>query len=437
MSVVLGVLLWAGIIILVNAIMRFLLVPVAILFEVLDRRERARTAGEARFMPSVSVVVPAFNEEKVLEACVDSIVAAEHGELEVLIVDDGSSDDTYPIAIQLAARYPEVRAYSQRNRGKGAAINFARTIVRGDIVVLVDADGRFGASTLVELVRPFRDARVGAVCGDDRPINLDRVQTRFLALIGHIGTGLMRRAYSLLRILPIVSGNSGAFRRSVLEQVDWLPEGTLAEDLDLTWRVHAARHHVRFAPRAIVHAESPSTIWGLWKQRVRWARGFLQTCVAQWRMLGNPRHGLFGLSLVPLLLSSVALPVVMMASLVLLVVAVAGGVSSAGFADAWTFVLWLGIPLSLVLALVACAIDRSLRDLRHAWTLPLWPCYSLLMSLAMLRAILLQATGTPPTWNKLDRTAVVSEGVLDAPDDVSSRRPAASASASRRGASQA
>ncbi|MFV3577863.1 glycosyltransferase, partial [Mycobacterium tuberculosis] len=98
----------------------------------------------------------------------------------------------------LSERHARVHAVRQENAGKGAALNRGIALARGEVVLLVDADGVFRPDTITRLLRGFRDARVGAVCGNDRPVNLDRVLTRFLALVSHVGTGLMRRALDVL-----------------------------------------------------------------------------------------------------------------------------------------------------------------------------------------------------------------------------------------------
>ncbi|MEZ5090045.1 MAG: glycosyltransferase family 2 protein [Micropruina sp.] len=233
----------------------------------------------------MSVIVPAYNEGVVLENACSVVAASDYPDVEVICVDDGSSDNTYDLMRQLAAELPGVTAMRQQNAGKGAALNRGIKASRGEVLLLVDADGVFARDTITEMVRGFDDDLIGAVCGDDRPVNLDRVQTRFLALIGHVGTGLMRRALHMLGALPVVSGNSGAFRRDVLDATGLLREDTIGEDLELTWRIYRAGYRVAFRPTALVYAESPSTFRGLWKQRVRWSRGLLPVDQAA------PRHG--------------------------------------------------------------------------------------------------------------------------------------------------
>ncbi len=401
-----------GVMVLVVGAIRLLQVPFALAYAAKYRPLPADAPHEQGSIfaapPSVSVIVPAYNEGVVLENCLRSIARSRYPDLEVICVDDGSSDNTFALAQKLAEELPVLTAIRQENAGKGAALNQGIQASRGEVLVLVDADGVFRADTITEMIRGFDDEKIGAVCGDDRPANLDRVQTRFLAMISHVGTGLMRRALHMLRSLPVVSGNTGAFRRDVLERTGLLREDTVGEDLELTWRIYRAGYRVAFRPSALVYAESPSTAKGLWKQRVRWSRGLLQSVRLHRDMIGNPRYGPFGIYLAINFASQVLVPVVQVVSIVLLVVLALLGTPGSLPATMWQWVLFVGLPISMALLVLAVVLDRALSDLRFAWTLPLWPVYSGAMSLVMLQAIILELRGAENRWNKLERTGVVS-----------------------------
>lgn len=415
-SVLTAVVVVVGATLLVSGVIRLLMVPFALVYEGRWRRRRddAFPAGTIFDSPPlVSVVVPAYNEAVVIDNCVRSIVRSRYPRYEVLCVDDGSSDDTFDRMRRLADELPGVSAMTQDNAGKGAALNTGITHARGSVLLLVDADGVFGPDTITQMLRSFRSDRVGAVCGNDRPVNLDRVQTRFQALIGHLGTGLMRRALDEMHCLPVVSGNIGAFRRDVLERTGLLRVDTIGEDLELTWRVYRAGYRIAFAPRALVHAESPSTLHGLWKQRVRWARGLVQATRLHWRMIGSLRFGTFGPFLAFNTLTQVVGPFLQVLAVVALAVLAGTGDLSAVPLTFWAWVLFLGLPTTLALLVLSLVLDRALRDVRFGWTLPLWPLYSTAMTAVMLRAVWLEARGAENRWNKLDRTGTISIAMDD------------------------
>jgi cellulose synthase/poly-beta-1,6-N-acetylglucosamine synthase-like glycosyltransferase len=121
-----------------------------------------------------------------------------------------------------------------------------------EILFFVDADGIFTHNTIREMLNAFTSEKIGAVCGNDAPINLDRIQTHLACIQTHVGTGFVRRALAVINCLPIVSGNIGAFRRSVIEKTGPFLEGFIGEDLELTWRIHKAGYQVNFAPWAVV-----------------------------------------------------------------------------------------------------------------------------------------------------------------------------------------
>ncbi len=167
-----------------------------------------------------------------------------------------------------------------------------------------------------------------------------------------------------------------------------------------------------FAPRALVYAESPSTVRALWRQRVRWARGLLQTMGVHKGMIGNLRHGQFGAYLLFNTITMVVLPVFQIFVLLDLVFLVALGRSPFG-ADVWAILGWVGLVVTLLLTVFALAMNRAWKDLRHVWALPLVPLYSVFTSLTMVAALVQELRGKEARWNKLTRTGVVS---VTAPD---------------------
>ena len=376
--------------------------PAAILFELRRKREAVFTDAE----PTVSIIVPAYNEGPVLTNCVDSLLADDYPRKEIILVDDGSTDET----LEIMARYadePSVVIVPKENGGKASALNAGIARSQGEILFFVDADGVFTPRTIREMLSGFDRASVGGVCGNDEPVNLDKALPRMSALLTHVGTGFCRRGLALMNCLPIVSGNLGAFRRYVIERAGGFREDCIGEDLELTWRVQRMGFQINFRPRATVYAEVPSTIRGLWKQRVRWARGFLQTARLHSDMIGRPRYGAFGLFLTFNVGAMLVVPILQLATLVLLPVLAATGHSPVG-SSALSWLGWLGLLAGLVAAVFALVLDRAWRDLRFLYLIPVWPLYSLAMSAVMVWAIVLELRGTKAEWNKLHRTGVVS-----------------------------
>jgi poly-beta-1,6-N-acetyl-D-glucosamine synthase len=377
--------------------------------------------------PLVSIIVPAYNEGKVIGHCIESILASDYQNFEIILVDDGSKDDTFEV-MQRYKNVTGVQVCTKPNGGKATALNEGYRRSKGEILLFVDADGIFTPGTIDEMLKAFTSLKVGAVCGNDAPVNLDRLLTQLMCLQTHVGTGFVRRALAELNCLPIVSGNSGAFRRSVLEQVGivqstplytdlmqaWetnrtgpFRDGFIGEDLELTWRVHRAGYQVKFAPKAFVMAEVPSTIKGLWKQRVRWARGLLQTIRLHRDMFFNLRYGTLGLYLPINFFNMIVVPFLQLLVFILLIILLAAGYRPIALNLAG-IVLWLGLGAALLSTLFAVALDWSWKDLRFIYVIPLWVPYALMMDLVMVWAIVLEIFKKESQWNKLERTGVVS-----------------------------
>ena len=279
----------------------------------------------------------------------------------------------------------------------------------------MDADGIFTHSTIREMLNAFTSEKIGAVCGNDYPLNFDTAQTKLYCLQTHVGTGFVRRALAEINCLPIVSGNCGAFRRKVLswpflrlgKEGEPYIKGFIGEDLELTWRVHRAGYRVAFAPRAIVRAEVPSTVKALWKQRVRWARGLLQTVKIHREMFFNFKYGMLGMYLPINFFNMVINPILQLLIVLLVIILAAAGFSPIQL-NILTIILWVGLGGALFTFLFSIALDRAWKDLRFLYVIPLWVPYSLLMDIVDIWAIILEVRGAESKWNKFERTGVIS-----------------------------
>ncbi len=364
--------------------------------------------------PLVSIIVPAYNEEKVIANCVESIINCGYENMEIKLVDDGSTDRTLEIMRNYEDQ-PNVQVISQVNNGKAAALNRGFQQSDGEILFFVDADGMFTPSTIPEMLKAFTSEKVGAVCGNDHPRNLNNPLTKLYCLQTHVGTGFVRRALAEINCLPIVSGNCGAFRRSALswpflrlgKKAEPYLKGFVGEDLELTWRIHKAGFRVNFAPRAIILTEVPSTVSMLWKQRVRWARGLLQTVVLHKEMFFNFKYGSLGLYLPINFYSMVINPILQLLIILLMLIFIIAGYSPIPL-DILSLLLWLGVGGSIFTVFFAIALNRDWEDLKYIYVVPLWVPYSMLMNIVAIWSIVLEVQGKEAKWNKFDRTGIIS-----------------------------
>ncbi len=261
-------------------------------------RERRRRF-DASHAPDVSVLIAAYNEQPVIARTIAGVLGGARPPIEVIVVDDGSTDGT---AAEVQARFgaePRVRLLRQPNAGKAAALNRAIAEARGDVLVCLDADTVFAPDTIEKLVRPFADPRVGAVAGNVKVGNRINVWTRWQAIEYITSQNLDRRAYALLNAITVVPGACGAWRREALTRVGGFRADTLAEDMDLTWRIRRDGWRVENETAALAWTEAPDTLATLFKQRFRWAFGTLQCLWKHRSALG--RHGWFGRLALPTL----------------------------------------------------------------------------------------------------------------------------------------
>ena len=240
------------------------------------------------------MIVPAYNEAVGIASTVRSLTACRYpGPVEVIVVDDGSSDGTGGIVRRLGL--PGVRVISQPNAGKSAALNRGIGAAGHDILVLVDGDTVFQPDTIWRLVQPMRMADVGAVSGNTKVGNRGGILGRWQHLEYVMGFNLDRRLFDILGTIPTVPGAIGAFRRAALAAVGGLSSQTLAEDTDLTMALCRSPWRVVYQPAAIAWTEAPGTLRALWRQRYRWCYGTMQ---AMWKhkraILDRGPSGRFG-----------------------------------------------------------------------------------------------------------------------------------------------
>lgn len=370
--------------------------------------------GPAPVTEPVSVLVPAYNEAKCIENTVRSLMASEHP-IEVLVVDDGSSDGTARIVEDLLL--PNVRVVRQHNAGKPAALNRGLANARHDIVVMMDGDTVFEPATVRELVQPFADPSVGAVAGNAKVGNRDSLIGAWQHIEYVMGFNLDRRMYDILGCMPTIPGAVGAFRRSALERVGGMSDDTLAEDTDITMALHRDGWRVVYAEKARAWTEAPESVQQLWSQRYRWSYGTMQAIWKHRRALvergPSGRFGRVGLPLVSLFM--VLAPLLAPLIDVFLLYGLIFGPTQK------TVLAWLGV-LAVQAACAAYAFRLDRERMRYLISLPLQQIlYRQLMYMVLLQSWITALTGGRLRWQKLRRT-----GVVEAPGSIPRQRTAQS-----------
>jgi cellulose synthase/poly-beta-1,6-N-acetylglucosamine synthase-like glycosyltransferase len=393
-----GLALWAG-----GALIALRLIVVLGAAAASQRRRRRRPAGA---LPSVTAVVPAYNEEAVIERTVSSLLSSDVP-LDVLVVDDGSRDRTTEVVTTRFGRDPRVALVRQNNRGKAAALRTGFRLARGEIVVALDGDTLFRPDTVRRLCEPFADPRVAAVAGTAEVGNLENGLTACQALEYCVQQELERRAWDAFAALPVVPGAVGAWRRSAVAALGGFASDTLAEDADLAMALCRAGHLVVHAPSARAVTEAPATMRALCKQRVRWCFGVLQALWKHRRAIVERRAGAFGRVVLPmLLLWQIVLPLLAPLAMVALVAALATGHLAPALVTSAALLV-----ADLVQALVAVRLARgsggSVPRRWIFWLLASRVFYRPLLMAVMWRSLARVLDGIPLGWGKLERRGTV------------------------------
>lgn len=245
-----------------------------------EQKIRDRHAGylsPKEFHPQVSVIIPAYNEEKVIVRTVKSILASDYPYFDIIVVDDGSTDATFNRVRAEFKKNPLVKLFTKPNGGKSTALNLGISKTKADIVVTLDADTIFKPNTITKLVRNFDNPKVGAVAGNAKVGNRLNLLTYWQALEYITSQNLDRRAFTVMNCITVVPGSVGAWRRKAMLQAGGFSDRTLAEDADLTFFIIRLGYRVAYEDGAIAYTEAPDTVKSFVKQRFRWMYGTLQT----------------------------------------------------------------------------------------------------------------------------------------------------------------
>ncbi|MGY3804234.1 glycosyltransferase family 2 protein [Pigmentibacter ruber] len=236
----------------------------------------AKTIDKLDYYPLVTVIIPCFNEEKVINNAAKSILSMSYPNIEILIVDDGSSDSTIEV-VSLLEKKGRIRAIHQENAGKAAALNRAVSEAHGDYVLCMDADSVLNTEAIEVGIKYFEhDAKVAAVAGSVEIGNVHNAITSFQKLEYISGLNLFKVAQSFLGSVIVIPGPIGLFRKDILLEVGGYHSNTFAEDCELTIRLLMAGYKTVYDAKMVAVTEAPDDFNSLISQRYRWNRGIVQ-----------------------------------------------------------------------------------------------------------------------------------------------------------------
>jgi cellulose synthase/poly-beta-1,6-N-acetylglucosamine synthase-like glycosyltransferase len=242
--------------------------------------------------PKFSIIVPTKNEENVIARCLDGVMNIDYPKekIEIIVVDGKSADNTLAICSKYHQKYPlNIKVISEKTvKGKPAALNLALPFITGDIVGVFDADSLPEKDVLSKVVSYFNDEKVMAIQGRTTSINeKTNALTRVISIEEKAWFQALLSGREKMALFVPLTGSCQFIRRSVVEELGGWDENSLTEDVEFALRLVEKKHIIKYAPDVCSGQETPSTIGPLFKQRVRWYRGYMETAIKYGRLLDN------------------------------------------------------------------------------------------------------------------------------------------------------
>lgn len=350
---------------------------------------------EPRVYPMLSVIIPAYNEEKVIGRTIESLIQADYPNKEIILVDDGSKDKTLEVA-QMYKR--QVKVLHKDNGGKASALNFGLAYSKGEIIVIVDADTIVEINSLRMLAKGFQVKRVAAVAGNIKIRNKINILTWCQALEYLTGIQIMRRGLDYFGSIPIVPGALGAFSREALREVGDYHKSTLVEDFDVTIKVLKSGLVIQGSNSAVAYTQAPEKISDFYKQRKRWYRGNLQVMSRHGDIFTNPRFGYLHKLTFPLMvINTLIIPFTGLLVWIFAAISIIQG--------QWQFVLFfttLFIILQYLLSALAIRIDGDDKKI-VAYSIFMVIGFKQLTDFLTIKAIIEELLRTKSVWTSAER----------------------------------
>ncbi|AFS80803.1 family 2 glycosyl transferase [Candidatus Nitrosopumilus koreensis AR1] len=371
-----------------------LFVPMAVL-----SKYREDIQPDVKSYPNISIIIPAYNEEKVIANTIEGLLETKYPKKEIIFVDDGSKDNT----LRIAKNYKDqIKVLHKENGGKATAINYGIQYSTGEIIVIVDADTIIGRQSLKEIVKGFEvNEHVAAVAGNIKVRNQKNWLTKCQALEYITGIQIVRRAFDVFGSITIVPGALGAFKKSFLTEAGPYGKETIVEDFDQTIKLLKAGLITQGSTKATAYTEAPSTLRDFIAQRKRWYRGNIQVLKRHSDALVNPRYGyLQKLSLPYLFLGMVITPIV---GFTATINAILGVVMGDGWYVLQVFLIFI-IVHYLMTALALRIDEEDKKLLAYAGFLVFG--FKQIVDALLLKAMIEQLRNTKATWTSAKRVGV-------------------------------
>jgi len=406
-----GLMVYASIVSLVIFLFILLFRYFGILFLAYFYITKYTVESHSNFFPFISIIIPAYNEGINLKTSVESLLKLNYSNYELIIVNDGSKDNTKEVGEALVGMQNginskiKVSLINKPNGGKAKALNAGIQYSEADFVVCMDGDSVLTPDTLKNAVSHFEDPNVGAVAGNVKIANRNKWLTDLQALEYVEGLNLARSAQGQLRMVNIIPGPIGMFRKEALKDVGFYASDTFAEDADLTLKILAVGWKVNYEPNAQALTEAPVKLHQLLKQRYIWTRGILQAIRKHKKHLINPTLN-FNNTIVlwGMLYEALIWPAMnIFANIFFIAVALLNGMSSL------IFYWWVSIALLDFMSAVYCIAVEKEEFRLVPWALVYRMVFVLVIDITKAMATIEEFLGFEMEWGHLERTGIANK----------------------------
>ncbi|MCF8242038.1 MAG: glycosyltransferase [Melioribacteraceae bacterium] len=367
------------------------------------------------YTPFISILVPVFNEGKVIKESIESLLKLNYPNYEIIIINDGSSDDTAVVAEQLVGHHDgigpkkiKVSLINKPNGGKAKALNAGIQYSEADFVVCMDGDSTLAPDTLIKGIRHFIDPAVGAVAGNVKVTNRKKFFTDLQALEYIEGLNMARSAQGFLKMVNIIPGPIGIFRKRAMQDAGYYSSDTFAEDADVTLKILAKGWKIEYEPESQAWTEAPEKLQQLLKQRYRWTRGILQAIRKHKKYIYNPTLN-FNNTLVlgSMFFEALIWPAMnIFANIFFIVVALVYGMTS--LIVFW----WLGIAILDLMAGIYCVAAEKEEARLVPYSFVYRIVFILLIDITKWMATIEEFLGIEMDWGKLERVGAAATGTV-------------------------
>lgn len=388
----------------INRIIEYIMMFLVLFFTItmlliyLKNRERLKTKKKQNFEPTISFIIPAYNEEETIKDTIKSVLNSDYPKekLEIIVVNDGSTDRTAEVVKTIKDK--RVKLLNKKNSGKADSLNYGIKHSKGDIIVTLDADSYIEKDSIKKMLSYFDDdvaAVTSAVKVKERE-NMTFLEK--LQRLEYLFTIFNRRLFAMINGVYVTPGPFSAFRREIFDIVGGFDTNNIMEDQEIALRIQAANYRIESCMDAVVYTDVPKDFSSFMRQRERWHRGGFRN-VLKYVYTINPKYGDFGMFVMLYSVLSIALLVVVSIAVAIAISKSSTLISSNLLLNIEPIHILSAIVLILTLSWTVIALkEMKTQDIkkRHLFVYTILYCY--LITLFMFIAIFKELKGEKQKW---------------------------------------